>query len=75
MLGGIAMHTDTDQADGPLLVSLGRVSKHLCVSRTSLPKDEAFPKVIKIADRKYIERRAYEAYLAGKLGHSVRTPA
>jgi hypothetical protein len=69
------MHTDTDdQTDGPLLISLGHACKHLGVSRTSLPKDETFPRVIKIADRKYVERRAYEAYVAGKLGHPVRTP-
>jgi hypothetical protein len=69
------MHNNTDLADGPLLVSLGQVSKHLGVSRASLPKDEGFPKVIRIADRKYVERRAYERYLAGKLGHPVRSAA
>jgi hypothetical protein len=44
-----AMHNDDEYANGPLLVSLGRVCKLLGVARTTAPREEKFPPSFRLA--------------------------
>jgi hypothetical protein len=65
------MRNDDDN-NGPLLISLGRACRMLGVARTTAPREEKFPSVIKIGDRNYIDRAAFEAWATEKLGRPIR---
>jgi hypothetical protein len=67
------MHMQNDTVEGgPLLISLRGACKFLGVARSRAPREDGWPPAIRVGDRYYVERAAFENYCANKLGRPIK---